>query len=237
MLSLILPTYNESENMRVILPQLAQILAGTPFEIIVVDDDSPDETWKVAAEVAGGTLPVRVIRRVGRRGLSSAVIEGFQAAKGDVLAAADADGQHDFTLLPKLYGAVRERGGIAVGSRYVPGGSVGEWDERRQLLSRLATRLAIRLCRVKVSDPMSGFFAVSRVTFETAAPLLHPRGFKILLDILLHIPSETPATELPYTFRVRTRGASKLSLWVQIQFLIALGEAILERLFPRARTP
>ena len=235
MLSLILPTYNESENMRVILPELAQILAGIPFEIIVVDDDSPDRTWQVAKEVAGDALPVRVIRRVGRRGLSSAVIEGFQAAKGDVFAVADADGQHDYTLLPRLYQVICEQGGIAVGSRYMAGGSVGEWDERRQLLSRLATRLAIRLCRVEVTDPMSGFFALSRRTFGEAAPFLRPRGFKILLDILLHVPRETPATELPYTFRARTHGASKLSLRVQIQFLIALGEAVLERIIPRRR--
>ena len=117
MLSLVLPTYNEADNLPELVPALEALLAGLPYEIIVVDDDSPDGTWRVALDLARQRDRVRVIRRVGRRGLSSAVVEGFLAAKGDVLAVADADGQHDLALLPKLYDAVRAGANVAVGSR------------------------------------------------------------------------------------------------------------------------
>ncbi len=234
MLSLVLPTYNEAENLPRVLPELAEILKDLPYEIIVVDDDSTDHTWRVAERLSGTDLRVRVIRRVGRRGLSTAVMEGFAVARGDVLAAADADGQHDLRILPEMYRIVKEKSGIAVGSRYVPGGSVGEWDERRHVLSRVATRLSIALCRVKVRDPMSGFFAVDRKVFEAIAPTLHPKGFKILFDILLRVPARTPAAEVPYTFRTRTAGASKLSLRVQWQFLASLLGAAVRRIFTRS---
>lgn len=231
MLSLVLPTYNEAENIPRVLGEVTEVLRNLPFEVIVADDDSPDGTWRAAEGFALGDSRVRVIRRVGRRGLSSAIIEGFRAARGDVLAAADADGQHDLSLLPSLYRAVAERGGIAVGSRYVPGGDVGTWDERRRFLSRLATRLSIALCSVKVRDPMSGFFVVSRAAFEDVADSLHPRGFKMLFDLLVALPSSTPVLELPYTFRVREKGRSKMSLRVQLQFLQALLGALLRRVF------
>lgn len=232
MLSLILPTYNEAENIPRVVPELQGILKDIPHEIIIVDDDSPDGTWRVAEELAAGNDRVRVIRRVGRRGLSSAVIEGFLAAKGEVLGVTDADGQHDYTLLPSLCRAVEGKGGLAIGSRYVEGGSVGKWDERRQWMSRLATDMAKRLCRVRVTDPMSGFFAVSREIALRVAPRLHPHGFKILFDILVRIPRSTPVTELPYTFRTRTHGESKMSLRVQLQFLLTVLEAVPARLFP-----
>jgi len=229
MLSLVLPTYNEAGNIRQVVKQIQGILQDVPHEIIVVDDDSPDGTWRIVEEMSASDPSVRVLRRVGRRGLSSAAIEGFRTAKGDVLAVADADGQHDYALLPRLYERVRMHGGIAVGSRYVEGGSVGAWDERRRLLSRIATWLALRLCRVKVRDPMSGFFAVSRATFDRVAPGLRPRGFKILFDILIAVPKETPAAEVPYVFRTRGVGESKLSLRVELAFLFSLFEATLRR--------
>lgn len=232
-LSLILPTYNEAENVRRLLPRLRTILADVPFEVIVVDDDSPDRTWEVVREFEASDPRFRVIRRVGRRGLSSAVVEGFAAARGEVLAVADADGQHDLTLLPRLYAEVSRHGGIAVGSRYVAGGGVGNWDGRRQLLSKTATALASRLCRVRVSDPMSGYFALSRATFDSVKAALRPRGFKILLDILLRVDAKTRAVELPYVFSERMAGKSKLSLRVQWQFLSTLLEALLGRWLPR----
>src|SRR3990167_11135087 len=152
MLSLILPTYNEALNLPELLPKIRSVLSQVPHEIIIVDDDSPDHTWKVAQELAEKLGDVHVIRRIGRRGLSSAVIEGFLAAKGDVLAVMDADGQHDLTLIPKLFVAVRSGSNVAIGSRYIEGGSVGSWDERRYRLSRIATNLAKRLCKVEVND-------------------------------------------------------------------------------------
>ncbi|MFH0770898.1 MAG: glycosyltransferase family 2 protein [Candidatus Peregrinibacteria bacterium] len=219
MLSLILPTYNEAENLPELLPNVEKALAGIPFEVIVVDDDSPDETWKVALALSQDRPFLHVIRRVGRRGLSSAVIEGFLAAKGDTFAVMDADGQHDSGLLRTLADATTSGSDLAVGSRYVSGGSIGEWDERRHLLSRIATRMGQMVCRVKISDPMSGFFALRRSLFESVRSSLNPKGFKILLDLLVHIPKETRVTEHPFTFKGRMHGASKMSRKVQIEFL------------------
>lgn len=219
MLSLVLPTYNEAENLPEILPKMKQALRGIPHEIIIVDDDSPDGTWRRAQELALKLQDVHVVRRVGRRGLSSAVIEGFLAAKGTVLAVMDADGQHDFQLLLKLFEAVRGGAHFAIGSRYVEGGSVVGWDERRYALSRLATKLAIYLCKVQVQDPMSGFFAIDRRMFEVVLPRLNPKGFKILLDLLVHAPQEVRVREFPFTFGKRLHGESKLSRRVQIEFL------------------
>lgn len=232
MLSLVLPTYNEKENLPELLGKLKTVLSSIPHEVIIVDDDSPDGTWKAAQEIAASDDHVRVIRRVGRRGLSSAVIEGFLSAKGGVLAVADADGQHDLSLVPKLYDAVKSGAGLAIGSRYTEGGSVGQWDERRHFLSKIATGLAIRLCRVRVTDPMSGFFALNRKTFEEILPRLNPRGFKILLDVLVHAPSSLTVKEVPFTFGVRTHGESKLSRRVQIEFLEYLYDAAFGRVIP-----
>jgi dolichol-phosphate mannosyltransferase len=231
-LSLVLPTFNEAENITVLLPKLSKVLDGIPHEIIVVDDNSPDETWRVAQEVSKNEDRVSVIRRIDKKGLSSAVIDGFLAAKGDVLAVMDADGQHDMELLPNLYQAVSDNKGFAVGSRYIEGGSVGEWDERRQLISRVATKMALALCKVKVKDPMSGFFALDRKVFEDSFSKLNPKGFKILLDLLVHAPEETAAVELPFTFSTRIKGESKLNWKVQLDFLEYLYDVSIGRFIP-----
>ena len=232
MLSLILPTYNESENLPELLPKLEEVLKDIPHEIIIVDDDSPDETWRIAQELGQTRDDVHVIRRVGRRGLSSAVIEGFLSAKGDVLAVMDADGQHDMDILPKLYNAVQSGSGIAIGSRYVPGGSVGEWDERRHLMSRVATKMALAVCNVKASDPMSGFFALRNDLFQNAATHLNPKGFKILLDLLVCVPKDTTVEEVPFTFSTRLHGESKLSRRVQVEFVEYLYDVTVGRYIP-----
>lgn len=231
-LSLILPTYNESENLPRLLPKIEQVLANTPHELIVVDDDSPDRTWELAQELTKNDEHIHVIRRIGRRGLSSAIMEGFLAAKGEVLAVMDADGQHDIALLPKLYAATQDNAELAIGSRYVEGGGVGEWDERRQYLSRLATRLAKWMCRVPVEDPMSGFFAIRKQTFDAVAEKLNPKGFKMLLDILVCIPEGAVVRELPYAFGIREHGKSKMSWKVQLDFLEYLYDASLGRFIP-----
>jgi dolichol-phosphate mannosyltransferase len=230
MLSLVLPTYNEAENLPTVLREISGILSEFPFEIIVVDDDSPDGTWKKAEEISRQNKHVRVLRRVGRRGLSSAVVEGFSMAKGEALAVADADGQHDYAILPTLYEAVLSGAGIAVGSRYVPGGGTGDWSSERRFLSRLATRLTSLFTGVRVQDPMSGFFAIRRTLFRAIAPNLHPKGFKILLDLLARLPKGTTVREIPYTFKPRTAGTSKLSLAVQFAFLWTLAGAVWFRL-------
>jgi dolichol-phosphate mannosyltransferase len=231
-LSVILPTYNEAANLPDLVPRVVEVLRDVRHEVIVVDDDSPDGTWRVAESLGERFAEVRVLRRVGRRGLASAVIEGFLAAKGTVLAVADADGQHAFEMLPELLAAVDSGAGVVVASRYVSGGSVGVWDERRYVMSRLATRLARRLCRVPVADPMSGYFAMSRRTFQETLPRLNPVGFKILLDVLTHLPPATVVREIPLRFGIRLHGESKLSRLVQLQFLEYLYDVVFGRWVP-----
>lgn len=230
MLSLVIPTYNEAESLPLLLPQLVQVLRDIPHEIIIVDDDSPDGTWRVSEKLQASYPALRVLRRKDERGLSSAVITGFRSARGEVLAVMDADGQHDVSLLRSLYETVRTQRGMAVASRYVPGGGTGQWKRSRTLFSRTATAVITRLCRLQIHDPMSGFFAIDRVLFERIAPQLpRLRGFKILFDLLMRLPKGTPIAEVPYTFAPRSVGSSKLSLRVQWDFLLSLAAIFLTR--------
>jgi dolichol-phosphate mannosyltransferase len=230
MLSLVLPTYNEAANLKAILPRLSKVLEGLAHEVIVVDDDSPDQTWKIAEELAKNDPSLRVLRRVGRRGLSSAVTEGFGMAKGGVLMVMDSDGQHDPALVPKLYAAIRDGADIAVASRYTQGGSTGGWGGPRLWMSRVATSLASTLPPVRTTDPMSGFFAVSAPAYRRIEHRLHPRGFKILLEILRYLPASSRLAEVPLTFGMRLEGESKMTLKVQLQFLGQLAGIALQRL-------
>lgn len=231
MLSLILPTYNESENLPGLLEEIEEVLGEIPFEIIVVDDDSPDRTWEVAELLMEDRPYLRVLRRVHRRGLSSAVVEGFYLAQGDVLVAMDSDGQHDPSLLPRLYAAIHGGAGVALGSRYIPGGSVEGWARARHRLSYLATGLAWLVTRTRVKDPMSGFFAVDRTLFLSCADRLRPQGFKILLEILAAIPPGTLVQEIPLVFRVRRKGESKLSFGVECAFISHIAMLLFRRRF------
>lgn len=233
MLTLVLPTYNEAANLPAIIGGIVQALEDIPHEIIVVDDNSPDGTWRVAEELRVQYPQLRVVRRMDKRGLSSAVVDGFLAGRGTVLAAMDADGQHDSGLLRKLYEHVRGFGGIALGSRYVQGGDIGEWDGGRHRMSKFATKLAMWVLRrpdaAAVQDPMSGFFAIDRATFLDAHPRLKPKGFKILLDLLVHAKPGTPAHELPMRFGKRIAGESKLDWKVQWEYLSYLYDITLGR--------
>jgi len=230
MLSLVIPTFNEAESLPLLLPRIAQVLRDIPHEVIVVDDDSPDGTWRKAEELKKTYPRLIVIRRKDERGLSSAVIAGFKAARGEVLAVMDADGQHDTELLRQLYETVRARRGIAVASRYIPGGGTGQWKRSRTLMSRGVTRAVTMFCQLKVHDPMSGFFAMDRSLFERIAPSLpRLRGFKVLFDLLMRVPTGTPLAEVPYTFTPRMAGRSKLSIKVQWDFGCSLIALFLER--------
>lgn len=219
--SLILPTYNEAANLPLAVERALSALRGRDAEIIVVDDDSPDGTWRVAEELAQ-RLPIRVFRRIGRRGLSSAVVEGFAAARGEALAVMDADLQHDASILPRLMDGLSEAE-AAVATRYAGDGGTGAWGSARLALSRTATWSARRLLRVPTSDPMSGFFAIRRSLFQRVAPLLRPRGYKILLEILLRGGVER-VHEVPYVFANRLHGTSKLRTAVLIDCAAAMWE-------------
>ena len=227
-LSVVIPTLNERDNVLRLFDKLAYALAGLEWEAIFVDDGSTDGTVEAVTRLSRSDRRARLISRVGRRGLSSAVIEGMMSSTAPVVAVIDADLQHDESVLPQLVAAV-DAGAfdLAVGSRYAAGGSLGEWSNRRANISRLATRLAELVTKAPLADPMSGFFAVKRETLLAAAPHLSGKGYKILLDLIASSPAPLKITELPYRFRPRDAGESKLDAMVVVEYLQLLAEKLI----------
>jgi dolichol-phosphate mannosyltransferase len=200
--------------------KLSTALAGIAWEVIYVDDNSPDGTSGVLRKLAASDPRVRCIRRIGRRGLSGACIEGILASSAPCAAVMDADLQHDETRLPAML-ALLENGSadLVVGSRYIEGGSADSFDRQRAGFSMLATSVARKLLRVEVADPMSGFFMIRRDRFEQLAPELSIQGFKILLDVIATARGQLRITEIPFTFGSRLHGESKLDSMVALDFL------------------
>jgi dolichol-phosphate mannosyltransferase len=231
-LAVIIPTFNEAGNVPKLLRLLDEALRGIVWEAIFVDDNSADGTADLIRSIGRNNIRIRVLERLGRRGLSTAVIEGMMATSAPVLAVIDADLQHDETLLPRLYAAVRAGADLAVGSRYVASGGVGEWDGRRQSVSRGATWLAKRILKTSLTDPMSGFFAISRDALKASLPRLSGGGFKILLDIAASAPVALKVVELPYVFRVRVAGESKLGTMVMAEYAKLLADKAIGHLVP-----
>ena len=228
-LSVILPTYNEAENLPILLDRLIQILADVDHEIIVVDDNSPDGTWQVAADYAEQWPRIRSVRRTSDRGLSSAVIAGMEIAEGRVFAVMDSDLQHDEAALLAIVQPVLDGDAdVSLGSREAEGGSYGEWSNWRRFVSWGGKQLARKLLGVPVSDPMSGFFAVSRERYESVAGMINPKGFKILLEFLARGPRPR-ATEVGYHFRDRVHGSTKLTGSVVGAYLLALIDLVVGR--------
>jgi dolichol-phosphate mannosyltransferase len=217
-ISVVSPTFNEAANISRLISEVAAALEDFDFEIVIADDNSPDGTWKEVEKIARSNTRVRVIRRLKNRGLSPAVVEGFLAASGDYVACIDADLQHDPGILPQMIAALDSGSEVAVGSRYVSGGGTGEWDLIRRFQSWVATRLAQLFLGVALRDPMSGFFILRREDFRKVCTQLDVRGFKILLEIVACL-APTNLTEIPYTFRTRVAGESKLSSKVILEYL------------------
>lgn len=208
--SVIIPTYNEVENIERIIDRCLLALSGYQSEILIVDDDSPDGTAAVAKESYADDDRVRVIRRTEDKGLAQSVTDGFRRVEHDYCAVIDADLQHPPEKLADLFQALDEGADIAVGSRHLDGGGIDNWPRSRKLISWGATqlaRLALPAARSQ-SDPMSGFFAVRRDV--VADVTLDPRGYKILLEVLTKGEYET-VVEIPYVFKERERGESKLT--------------------------
>ena len=234
--SVVIPTYNERENIVTLVGRLGEVLVDFDYEIIVVDDDSPDGTSQAVGTLAENDHRLRLVRRVGRRGLSSAVIDGMTVAQGQVLVVMDADLQHDEAVVPDLISAVVDDGfDVCLGSREAPGGGYGRFGPVRRSVSWTGAQAAHQLLGLKVSDPMSGFFAVSQARFNTVRPTINPRGFKIMLEVLARGPQPTIA-EVGYEFRSRTWGETKLSPLVIITYLLALAELSLARTRATATT-
>ena len=212
-ISIIIPTYNEKENIKKLIISINKILKKD-FEIIIVDDHSPDGTGKIVAELSK-KYPVKCVHRKGKLGLSSAVIEGFKAAKGPVIGVMDADFSHDINIVPQLIKPIiNNEAELTIGSRYIKGGEIENWPLKRKVISRGATLLSLPLTKIK--DPMSGFFFLKKEVIEGIE--LNAKGYKILLEIIVK-GSYDKVKEIPYTFVDRKSGKSKLNKSEYIDYL------------------
>jgi dolichol-phosphate mannosyltransferase len=233
-LGIIVPVLNEAENIAPFLKELESCLAGESWEVIFVDDDSSDGTQQAVSALAKKRANVRLLERIGRHGLASACIEGMCSSLAPYLVVMDADLQHDPGILLKMLNALREGPhNLAIGSRYTEGGGIGEWSKRRRRYSQIAT-LAGRFVthQTDITDPMSGFFMIKSGLFRETVYHLCGKGFKILLDILSSAKSEVRLIEIPYTFRSRLAGESKLSFSIILEFAILLLDKTFGRIVP-----
>jgi dolichol-phosphate mannosyltransferase len=231
--SLVIPTYNERHNLEILIEQLRQLLDRLlrhDYELIVVDDDSPDRTWEVAQRLAETYPQVRALRRQGERGLSTAVIRGWQVSRGHVLGVIDADLQHPPEILEQLWQQIERGADLALASRHVDGGGVSDWSLSRRILSRGAQLVGLILLPGvvgRVSDPMSGFFMVRRSAI--AERFLDPVGYKILIEVLGR-GDISWIGEVGYVFQEREQGQSKVTWKQYLEYLQHLGKLRLDLL-------
>jgi len=224
-LSVVLPTFNEAQNIEPMIRALSEILEKSqiPYELIVVDDDSPDGTWSRAQSLSTSLPHLRVMRRTSERGLATAVIRGWQASGGDVLGVIDADLQHPPEVIPKLWNQIQSGADLAVASRRVAGGGVSQWSWRRRLISRTAEGIGLVVLPEvvgRVTDPMSGYLLVRRDKLEGVT--FRPRGYKILIEILGRSQIGKIA-EVGYVFRERVGDESKITWRTCRDYLLHLG--------------
>lgn len=232
-LAIVVPTFNERDNIREVVRLVEEALPDVAWELVFVDDNSPDGTADAVRQIAQQDSRVRCVHRYGRRGLSSACVEGILASAAPYVAVMDADLQHDERALGQMLAMLKEeRVDLAVGSRYIEGGGVGDWDSRRVSMSRFATNLANRVTGVAITDPMSGFFMLRREVLLDALPRLSNIGFKILLDLLASTTRRLEIGEVPYEFRARQHGESKLDTLVLWEYLLLLLDKSIGRYIP-----
>lgn len=232
-LCVVVPILNERDNVGPMVERLRAVLDGIEWEVVFVDDNSTDGSRAAVAAIGREDSRVRLLHREGRIGLASAFIEGVRCSLATYVAAIDGDLQHDERLLPQMLAVLRAgEADVVVGSRHVEGGGLGEWDRTRAGMSDFATRLSRMVLRTSVTDPMSGFFMVSRATFERAAPRLSAIGFKILLDLLASLPEPPRLRELPYVFRTRVAGESKMDAGVLFDFGLLLLDKMVGQVVP-----
>lgn len=233
MLSIVVPTLNERDNVRALVARLDAALSDLDWEIIFVDDDSTDGTPDVIRELSASDTRVRLLQRIGRKGLSSAAIEGLLSASAPLLAVMDGDLQHDEKILPEMCGKILDGSSeLVVASRYVTGGGFGNWSKNRRFISQVATTIAGKVFGAQITDPMSGFFVMRREVFQSTMRKLSGIGFKLLLDILLSMPRKFRVSEVPLNFNARESGQSKMSFSAAWDLAFMLLEKSLANLFP-----
>jgi dolichol-phosphate mannosyltransferase len=237
-LTVVVPTFNERGNVLPLLERLKAALAGLAWEAVFVDDHSPDGTADALREVARVDLRVRVIERIGRRGLSSACIEGMMSSAAPYIAVMDADLQHDETRLPEMLRMIQpgpDRPApldLVVASRNLSGGSMGDFARGRKQMSQLGRRIGRLVCKCELTDPMSGFFLIDARFFRAEAAGLTGSGFKILVDILASSRTVPRVAEVPYRFGARQAGESKLDANVQLEYLFLIVDKLIGRWVP-----
>ncbi len=232
-LTVVVPTYNERDNIRFCIDSLYSVLADISWEVIFVDDDSQDDTSSLVRDIARKDPRIRCIQRLKRRGLSSACVEGILASSSPYICIMDADLQHDEKLLPAMLSVLKkENMDLVIGSRYIESGSTGNLSRHRVFISSLATLLGKLLLINNVKDPMSGYFMLRRDYFEQIMHELSGRGFKILLDILASTQKPIRCKEIPYIMRSRLRGASKLDSTVIWDFFALMTNKFFGRILP-----
>jgi dolichol-phosphate mannosyltransferase len=233
LVSVIIPTLNERDNVCEIVSRLDKALVGQTWEVVFVDDDSGDGTLEVLQDLSRSDPRVRFLHRIGRRGLASAVTEGILSTSSPFVAVMDCDLQHDVAVLPTMFRRLQEGDcDIVVASRFTGDGGVGDWSQNRLLLSNLAKRLAHLVLASKITDPMSGFFIIRRDAFDLAVRDLSNQGYKILLDILLSAKPTLRVEEIPYTFRARVRGESKVEPIVVLEYFTLLFDKLFGHVVP-----
>ena len=230
--AVIVPTYNEVKNVAKLAARLTDVLANVAFEVIFVDDHSPDGTSDAVRSLGQADARIRCIERIGRRGLSTAVIEGVLATSAEFAVVIDGDMQHDETVIPNILAELQDGADLVVGSRYVEGGGTGDWSDARLKSSQFATRLSRMLNAGDLSDPMSGFFGLRTQMLRDRAENLTGTGYKILLDIVATPGADINVREVPYEFRSRQEGESKMDSRVLLEFLELLVAKTIGRYVP-----
>lgn len=232
-LTVVIPTFKERANVPILLEKLKAVLSHVAWEVIYVDDHSPDGTADAVREIAQTDRRVRVIERIGRRGLSSACVEGMMASAAPYIAVMDADLQHDEAALPEMLRKIESgKLDVVVASRRVAGGSMGDFAKERVKLSDMGSKISRLVCRCEVSDPMSGFFIVDAKFLRALVPNLTGSGFKILVDILASSPTTPRVDEVPYRFRTRQLGESKLDVNVQLEYIFLIVDKLVGKWIP-----
>jgi dolichol-phosphate mannosyltransferase len=233
-IAIIVPVLNEADNIEPFVEELSKSLTNYDWEVIFVDDKSDDGTPEAIGRLVAAKSNVRLLQRFGRHGHASACIEGMCSTCAPLLAVMDADLQHDPVLLPRMASLLEsERYNLVIGSRYMQGGNIGKWSKRRIGYSRIATLASqFVLGGIEITDPMSGYFMMDRALFLASVENLCGKGFKILLDVLSTAGSRVRAVEIPYSFRTRQRGTSKLRVSVVLEFIVLLLDKTFGRLIP-----